>query len=124
MSELTLLPDLKPVLPEIILALGAMVLLMIGAFGGKRVSYAVFGGAMGLLGGTFLVLLFVPAFGETFGGSFVLDDFAYLLKLLVLAGSFFAIAMSWAYAKSQSFDHFEYPILIVLATLGMMLMLS
>ncbi|MCV0424830.1 MAG: NADH-quinone oxidoreductase subunit NuoN [Roseibium sp.] len=124
MSDVSQLPDLMPVLPEIILALGAMVLLMVGAFGGKGVSYAVFGGAMGLLGGTFLVLLFVPAYGETFGGSFVLDEFAYLLKLLVLVGSFFAIAMSWAYAKSQSFDHFEYPILIVLATLGMMLMLS
>lgn len=121
---MTQLPDLMPAMPEIILALGAMVLLMIGAFGGRNISYAVFGGAMGLLGGTFLVLLLVPNFGETFGGSFILDDFAYFLKLIVLVGSFFAIAMSWAYAKSQSFDHFEYPILIVLATLGMMLMLS
>jgi hypothetical protein len=124
MSDVTQLPDLMPALPEIILAIGAMVLLMVGAFGGRNISYAVFGGAMGLLGGTFLVLLLVPSFGETFGGSFILDDYAYFLKLVVLVGSFFAIAMSWAYAKSQSFDHFEYPILIVLATLGMMLMLS
>jgi NADH-quinone oxidoreductase subunit N len=124
MSELTHLPDLKPVLPEIILALGAMFLLMMGAFGGKRVTYAVFGVAMGLIGGAFLVLLFVPGYGETFGGSFKMDDFAHLMKLLVLAGSFFAIAMSWAYAKSEAFDQFEYPILIVMATLGMMLMLS
>jgi NADH-quinone oxidoreductase subunit N len=47
------------------------------------------------------VLLLVPSFGETFGGSFVLDDFAYFLKLVVLVGSFFAIAMSWAYAKAS-----------------------
>ncbi|GAA0771333.1 NADH-quinone oxidoreductase subunit NuoN [Roseibium denhamense] len=120
----TQLPDLMPVLPEIILALGAMALLMVGAFGGKRVTYAVFGVAMGLLGGTFLILLLAPNFGVTFGGSFILDEFAYLLKLLVLIGSFFAIAMSWAYAKNQAFDQFEYPILILLATLGMMLMLS
>ena len=64
MSDMTQLPDLMPVMPEIILALGAMVLLMIGAFGGKNVSYAVFGGAMGLLGGTFLVLLLTPNFGR------------------------------------------------------------
>ncbi len=122
MSELTQLPDLLPALPEIILAVGAMVLLMIGVFGGR--SYLVFGLAMGLLGGTALVLLLTPNYGETFGGSFVLDEFSHILKLLVLVGSFFAIAMSWAFAKSQSFDKFEYPVLIVLATLGMMLMLS
>jgi NADH-quinone oxidoreductase subunit N len=54
MSDVTQLPDLMPALPEIILAIGAMVLLMVGAFGGRNISYAVFGGAMGLLGGTFL----------------------------------------------------------------------
>lgn len=124
MSDMTQMPDLMPVIPEIMLALGAMVLLMIGAFGGKKVNYLVFALAMSLLGAAFLVLLVMPSFGETFGGSFVLDQFAWLMKLLVLIGSFVAIAMSWAYAKNQSFDHFEFPVLIVLATIGMMLMLS
>ncbi|MBO6755571.1 MAG: NADH-quinone oxidoreductase subunit NuoN [Roseibium sp.] len=124
MSDVTQVPDLMPVMPEIILAVGAMVLLMIGVFGGRNISHLVFGGSMGLLAATGLVMLFLPTLGETFGGSFVADEFAYFMKLLVLIGSFFAIAMSWAYARSQSFDKFEYPVLIVLATLGMMLMLS
>ncbi len=125
MSEMTQLPDLMPALPEIFLAIGAMVLLMIGVFGGKRISFLVNGMSMGLIAATALfVLPFGAKFGETFGGAFVLDEFAYFLKLLVLIGSFFAIAMSWAYSKSQSFDRFEYPVLIVLATLGMLLMLS
>jgi len=124
MSEVTQVPDLMPVMPEIILALGAMALLMIGVFGGRSITHLVFGLAMGLLAGTGLVMLFLPTLGVTFGGSFVADEFSYFMKLLVLTGSFFAIAMSWAYAKSQSFDKFEYPVLILLATLGMMLMLS
>lgn len=125
MSEMTQLPDLMPVLPEIFLAIGAMVLLMIGAFGGPRISFLVNGMSMGLIAATALfVLPFGAQLGETFGGAFVLDEFAYFMKILVLIGSFFAIAMSWAYAKSQSFDRFEYPVLIVLATLGMLLMLS
>ena len=124
MSDLTQMPDLMPVMPEIILAVGAMVLLMIGVFGGRGIAHQVFGGAMGLIAATGLVMLFLPTMGTTFGGSFVADEYSYFLKLLVLIGSFFAISMSWAYAKSQSFDKFEYPVLIVLATLGMMLMLS
>ncbi|MBD8875764.1 NADH-quinone oxidoreductase subunit NuoN [Roseibium polysiphoniae] len=125
MSDMTQLPDLMPVLPEIFLAIGAMVLLMIGVFGGQRISFLVNGMSMGLIAATALfVLPFGAHFGETFGGAFVLDDFAYFMKILVLIGSFFAIAMSWAFAKSQAFDKFEYPVLIVLATLGMLLMLS
>lgn len=125
MSDMTQLPDLMPVLPEIFLAISAMVLLMIGVFGGQRISFLVNGMAMGLLAATALfVLPFGAKMGETFGGAFVLDDFSLLMKILVLIGSFFAVAMSWAYAKSQSFDRFEYPVLIVLATLGMFLMLS
>jgi len=125
MSEMTQLPDLIPVLPEIFLAVGVMVLLMIGAFGGPRISFLVNGMSMGLIAATALfVLPFGARMGETFGGAFVLDEFAYFMKLLVLIGSFFAITMSWAYAKSQAFDRFEYPILILLATLGMLLMLS
>ncbi|WP_422785552.1 NADH-quinone oxidoreductase subunit NuoN [Roseibium algae] len=125
MSDMTQLPDLMPALPEIFLAVGALVLLMIGAFGGQRVSFLVTGMSMGLIAATALfVLPFGAKLGVTFGGAFILDEFAYFMKLLVLIGSFFAIAMSWAFAKSQSFDKFEYPVLIVLATLGMLLMLS
>ncbi|ADZ70507.1 NADH-quinone oxidoreductase subunit NuoN [Polymorphum gilvum] len=125
MTDVTQLPDLLPVLPEIFLAVGALVLLMIGVFGGPRIGFLVNGMSMGLIAATGLfVLPFGAQLGETFGGAFLLDGFAYYMKLLVLTGSFFAIAMSWAYAKSQAFDRFEYPVLIVLATLGMLLMLS
>jgi NADH-quinone oxidoreductase subunit N len=46
------------------------------------------------------------------------------MKVLALIGSGFAIVMSAGFAKREKFDHFEYPVLILLATLGMMLMIS
>ncbi len=125
MSETLQLPDLLPALPELFLAVGALILLMIGAFGGRKSSILVNGMSMGLIAAT---TLFVLPFGThmttTFGGAFILDGFAYYMKILVLIGSFFTIAMSWAFAKSQAFDRFEFPVLIILATVGMLLMLS
>ncbi|MEP0941590.1 MAG: NADH-quinone oxidoreductase subunit NuoN, partial [Rhizobiaceae bacterium] len=52
------------------------------------------------------------------------DPFARLMKILVLIGSGVAIAMSVGFARLENFDRFEYPILVVLATLGMLLMVS
>jgi NADH-quinone oxidoreductase subunit N len=46
------------------------------------------------------------------------------MKTLTLIGSIVALAMSVGFARAEKFDRFEFPILIVLATLGMMLMVS
>ncbi|KZL21863.1 NADH-quinone oxidoreductase subunit N [Pseudovibrio axinellae] len=123
-AELLAMPDLMPALPEILLVLGALALLMVGAFGGEKSTPLVTGICVALLTVAGLILLVSPHYGTTFNGAFVQDAFSQYMKVLVLIGSGFAIAMSVAYARSQNFDRFEYPILIVLATVGMMLMLS
>lgn len=118
------LPALSPALPEILLAVGAMALLMFGAFAGEKSSRTVSFGAMGLIAVAFLMLLVAPKYGTTFSGAYVLDPFARLMKLLALAGSGFAILMSLDFARREKFDRFEYPVLILLATVGMMVMIS
>ncbi|TLP49011.1 MULTISPECIES: NADH-quinone oxidoreductase subunit NuoN [Cohaesibacter] len=123
--ELAALPDLMPVLPEILLAVGSMVLLMIGAFGGSRNSQVVTGLAVALLILAGVLLLIGPeAKVETFNGAFILDPFARLMKLLVLLSSGVALAMTVGYARAEKFDIIEYPVLILLSTLGMLMMLS
>ncbi|MDJ0929696.1 NADH-quinone oxidoreductase subunit NuoN [Breoghania sp.] len=122
--ELTLLPDLMSALPEIFLAVGALVLLMIGAFGGERATPAVTGMSAALIALAVIVLLFMPVDGASFGGAFVQNAFARYVKILTLIGSGLAIAMSVAYGRAEKFERFEYPVLIVLGTLGMMLMIS
>jgi len=119
-AELSLLPAL----PEVILALGALVLLMIGAFGGDKATPVVTGLSVALLVVAAAILIFAPALGETFAGAFILDPFARLMKVVTLIGSGVAIAMSVGYARAQKFERFEYPVLIVIATLGMMMMIS
>jgi NADH-quinone oxidoreductase subunit N len=116
---------LMPVLPEIALALGAMVLLMIGAFGGEKATRLANGLAILLLIATAYLVLWLPAEKLTaFGGSFVVDTFARFMKVLALAGSAAAILMSLDYMAAEKQQRFEYPILILLSSLGMMLLVS
>jgi NADH-quinone oxidoreductase subunit N len=124
MMDLATLPSLTPFLPELILAVGALVLLMIGAFGGERSTPLVTTLAVLLIAVAGLVLLFKAEDGVTFGGAFVLDPFARFMKVLALIGSGFAIVMSVNYTKREKIARFEYPVLILLATLGMLMMIS
>ncbi|MGE0231154.1 MAG: NADH-quinone oxidoreductase subunit NuoN [Flavobacteriaceae bacterium] len=120
-----MMADLIPVLPELLLAVGAMVLLMIGAYSTRDAMGVVTGGAIAILIASAFLLGFMPEGRfEAFGGSFVLDDFARLMKLLVLIGSVGALIMSVDYLKAHSIAKFEFPVLILLATAGMFVMIS
>jgi len=125
MPETLEIPALLPALPEIVLALGAMALLMVGAFRGEQATKSIDGAAILLLILTGAVIVWLPA-GKlvTFGGSFVVDNFARFLKLLALTGSAAAILMSTDYLAAEKRQRFEYSILILLATTGMMMLIS
>ncbi len=74
MNEALQLPYLVPVLPEIVLAVGAMLLLMIGAYGGEQSTGAVSGLAVILLIVAGVLVAAMPAEKVvTFGGSFIVD---------------------------------------------------
>ncbi len=119
------LPAFVPLLPEIVLALGAMTLLMVGAFRGGLSVRVVDFSAIALLIVAGVILLLLPE-GKlvSFGGSFVVDDFARFLKILALLGSAAAIAMSIDYAKRERQERFEYSVLVLLSTLGMLMLIS
>ena len=119
-----MLPDLIPIIPELLLAVGAMALLMFGVFSGERSAPSITGISVGLLAGAALILLLGSGKQILFDGAFILDGFARFMKVAALIGSAFAIAMSVGFARAERFERFEYPILIVIATLGMMLMIS
>ena len=113
-------------LPEIILAAGAMGLLMLGAFGfsdGEKSDRA---------GWTAILILFaagVALLGQSgtervFNDAFISDPFARFVKLLVLAGSATAILLSFDDLRRAKADRYELPVLILLATVGMLMMVS
>ncbi|MEM1038342.1 MAG: NADH-quinone oxidoreductase subunit NuoN [Pseudomonadota bacterium] len=118
------IPNLVLLTPEILVALGAMALLMLGVFLGEKGARLVTGFTVALLVIAGLWLLWNGETGTVFEGAFVLDPFARLMKVLILIGSAIAIAMSVGYGERDGIEQFEYPILIALATLGMMLMVS
>ena len=116
--------SLLPVLPELVLAAGAMALLMLGAFRGPQTTSLVTGIAVVLLVVTGGLELWLPA-GKltTFGGSFIVDDYARFLKILALIGSGVTLILSRAYLAEQA-KIFEYAILVMLSTTGMMVLIS
>src|SRR6266704_1172738 len=94
MNEAQAVPAMLPVLPEMVLAVGAMALLMFGVFRGGRAASIVNWVAIALLVLVAMMVALLPQGRLTsFGGSFVLDDFARFMKVLALAGSAFAIMM-------------------------------
>ena len=101
-----------------------LALLMVGVFGGARTITVVTYASVVLLAAALVIVLIVPTSGATFNGAFVFDPFARMMKVLVLIGSGVAIVMSAGFAHAQKFERFEYPVLIVIATLGMMMMIS
>ncbi len=128
MSVMSVLPHLQgylPVLPEIALALGAMFLLMVGAMLGERSAALVNGTAILLLIGVAVLVVWVPGGRHVlFNGSFVVDDYARFLKLLALTGSTGALMLSLNYLHAERQEKFEYGVLFLLSTLGMLMLIS
>lgn len=124
MTADTILASLQLSTPEIILAVGALALLMIGVFSGERSGTTVTGLAVALLIIAGLWLVLATGEGQAYGGAFVSDAFAKFMKVLALIGSITAMVMTVGHARSEQLDRFEFPVLIVLSTLGMLLMIS
>ena len=59
-----------------------------------------------------------------FANMFVDDGFTRFVKLLILIGAAFSVMLSWSYLEQQKLALPEFPALVTLATLGMMLMVS
>jgi len=117
--------QLLPILPELVLAVGAMALLMVGAYQGVRATGLIVGLALVLLVIVGVLELTLPA-GKlvTFNGSFIVDDFARFLKILALIGSGATLILATEFLADPSRRIFEYAILVLLSTLGMMILIS
>ncbi|MGV1792621.1 NADH-quinone oxidoreductase subunit NuoN [Rhizobium lusitanum] len=124
MTADTILASLHLSIPELILAVGALALLMIGVFSGERSGPMVTGLAIALLAVAGLWIIFVPGDGLAYGGAYLADGFSRFMKVVALIGSIVAMFLSMGQAREQQLDRFEFPVLLVLATLGILLMIS
>ncbi|MGF1624484.1 MAG: NADH-quinone oxidoreductase subunit NuoN [Alphaproteobacteria bacterium] len=119
------LSDLGLALPEVFLACVGMVLLVYGAYRGARAA-----GEIAVIACIALVLVGVLVLTGTqepdtaFNDMFIVDSFAVFVKILILLGAILGIVLAVSYLKAEGIHRFEYVILILFATLGMMMMVS
>ncbi|MDX5362511.1 MAG: NADH-quinone oxidoreductase subunit NuoN [Alphaproteobacteria bacterium] len=112
-------------LPEIVLALGAMALLMVGTFRGEGSARFVGILAVALVIVALVITLSLQGTATVFDGAFTVDGFTRFVKALILIGVLGSIVMMLGEMQSDSgLNRFEMPVLLVLATLGMCMMVS
>jgi NADH-quinone oxidoreductase subunit N len=116
--------DLVVLLPELILAVGAMVLLLTGAIGGEKTSSLISWGAIALLAASGAATVLGPDHALAFHNAFVADGFSRFAKLLILSAAALSILLADEFFASIKLSRFELPVLMLIASLGMMLMVS
>jgi NADH-quinone oxidoreductase subunit N len=121
---MTTLPALGPALPEIVMALGAIAMVLYGAIQGERSTRTLEIAALALLALALVLVLRGEGKVVTFNGAFIADGFARFMKVLTLIGAAAAIVLSADFLRRDGAMRFEFPILVVLATIGMMMMIS
>ena len=111
--------------PEILLTAGAIVLMMVAAFMGRRGSAITTWLSVLLLIGATLSLIGAPqSAGPIFGGLVVADGFGAFGKMLIFLGAAVAIIVAHHWFE-RDFEHAaEYPVLILLSCVGMAVMVS
>lgn len=118
--------DLTLALPEILLAVFALAALLGGAFFGQdRIAPLI----VWLTAGVMLLLAVVVGVGSgdprpVFGGLMTDDYFSRFARILILVSGAAVLLMGQDYMQRQKLLRFEYPILVALATVGMMVMVS
>ena len=111
-------------LPEIVLALCAMAILVFGVLW-KRGNPSLACSMLGLGALMLAAVLAVSApLGVAYHGLFSVDHFAVFAKLLILAGAALSLILSIDYNVQTGIDRFEFPVLIILCSVGMMIMAS
>ncbi len=117
---------ISPAAPEIFLAVSALLLLIVGVFSAEKRAPALIGwlSVAVLITCTCMVMEggFEPAMA--FGGMFVVDQFASVIKIMILLGLIASVCLSIRHIEDEGMARFEYPVLMLLSGLGMMIMVS
>lgn len=117
--------SLIPLMPEIVLAVSALFLLIFGVFSGdKRAGVVGWLAVLACVGAGYVLIQTDWTRTETMSGLFVLDQFSGVIKLLILAGVSLSLILSIRHLQEENLSRFEYPVLMLLSGLGMMMMVS
>ncbi|HCP01461.1 MAG: NADH-quinone oxidoreductase subunit NuoN [Alphaproteobacteria bacterium] len=117
--------EIGAIWPELFIAVTGMAMLMYGAFRGEAsTGFLTWVGVVVMAVAVLLVLAGPSGKTSAFNGQFMVDAFAVFTKVLLIAGAVLALILGQPYNRREGIKQFEYPILIVFAVLGMMMMVS
>ena len=119
--------QLMMVLPELVLSLGAILLMLVAAWGGQNSTKLVSWASIAVLIGAGIALAGpASAGGEAFGGLYRPDMFAAFAKALIFFAAAVSILIAPRFFQTTSGDDLrpEYPVLILLSAAGMGMMVS
>jgi NADH-quinone oxidoreductase subunit N len=110
-------------LPELVLSVCGLAILVAGVIPKKDMTFPC---TMAVLGAFVVtgVLIITQAEGTAFGGQYVADDFSAFMKLLSLAAAALGLLLALDWNEKEGLSRFEFPVLVLFATVGMMAMIS
>jgi NADH-quinone oxidoreductase subunit N len=120
------IPEIMPVVPELILMLAACAVLVVDVYlpdRSKHITYQL-GQVSLVLTAVACLALFPDTANVYFNGHFVLDTMSTVLKVFILLVSYFALFYCRSYFQSRGYLTGEYFILALFAVLGMMVLVS
>jgi NADH-quinone oxidoreductase subunit N len=109
--------------PELVLTCAGMAILIFGVL--RRQDSTLLATMFTI--GAFLIaglLVMTRVNGYGFNGQFVSDAFASFNKELILLGGALALILALDWNRAENIARFEYPVLVLFATVGMMVMVS
>ena len=112
-------------IPEIVLSIAALVVLIVGAYAPRRSAFLL--SSMLSLGALLITagLVLIAPQGIGYGGLFVADAFSRFSQVLIMAGAALAVILSLDFNRQEEgLARFEFPVLILFATVGMMIMVA
>jgi NADH-quinone oxidoreductase subunit N len=118
-------PIFMPALAEIFLSIGAIKVLLIGLFVKKNtLRWCVNASVLVLVAALFTLYSQPKGLQITFNGLFISDAFSILMRMAILITGGLVLLLTRFTAVQEELNHYEYPVLLLLALTGMMVMLS
>ena len=116
--------NLNLIYPELFIGISMLILLLVGVFKKNSFNLVSKFTSLTLLAAIPMVYINDSVSAKLFGDNYLIDGLSSFLKILILGSSAFVLSFSNQYIKDTKINQFEYPILIIAATLGMFVMVS
>ena len=120
--DMNIVAQFSFIIPELLIVIGALVLLLLGVFSKGKAYPTVMGLAIAILVAALIIVCLSSRVGLAFGNALMIDRFTTVMKGLVLSGAIASLIMSVDFSRAGKFDKFEYPILCLFAVAGMLVM--